>query len=276
MPSCVCGSSQSRLALRKDGFDIVKCADCGTGRTIVSDFDPALHYNEGYFNGDVYPDYKGSQDTLRREFRSQANFLKSILPNGGKLLEVGCAYGFFLQETKAHFVVYGFEMAQAAVDFCHQSGLPNVQQGAVSQDYLDQHGPFDAIVMLDTIEHIEDVRGTATMLAKHLTPGGVFLVTTGDWDSGPAKRTGLNWRLLTPPLHLWFFTPKGLTAMFADMGLRCEHFSRPWKLVPLELVLTQAAYMLGINWRWKLPSVFSNLPTPSNMFDAMRLVFRKF
>ena len=92
MQRCVCGSAKvAPVVCRKDGFDITKCGDCGTGRTVVADFDPATFYNEQYFTGAVYRDYVGSQDTLRREFRGQADVLKSLLPNGGKLLEIGCA-----------------------------------------------------------------------------------------------------------------------------------------------------------------------------------------
>lgn len=127
--------------MRKNGFDVVRCEDCGAGRSQVDQFDPTDHYSEGYFTGQVegaYLDYKGSEATLRREFRDQVDFLTKQLPQGGKLLEIGCAYGFFLQEAKAHFDVYGVEMAQAAVDFCHQTGLGDVQQGAITEDYLQR------------------------------------------------------------------------------------------------------------------------------------------
>jgi SAM-dependent methyltransferase len=277
--TCACGShSQRPVALRKDGFDIVLCPDCGAGRTLVDQFDPAEHYSEGYFTGQVegaYLDYRGSETTLRREFRDQVDFLTQQLPSGGKLLEIGCAYGFFLQEAKAHFDVYGVEMVQAAVDFCHQAGLRQVQQGAITEDYLRQHGPFDAIVLLDVIEHIDAVADTAALLTRYLSPNGVILVTTGDWSSIGARLTGAKWRLMTPPLHLWFFTPKSLSLMFGNLGLRNTHISHPWKTVPFELVLSQGLSMLGIRWRPLLPEVFRKAGIPANMFDAMRMVFRK-
>lgn len=271
---CICGTkSVPAVAIRKDGFDIAKCADCGTGRTVVANFDPAEFYNEDYFSGGPYRDYEGSQITLRREFADQVAFLRTFA-NGGKLLEIGCAFGFFLQEAKPYFEVHGFEIAQAAVDFCNRSGLPNVQHGGVTEDYLERHGPFDAVIMLDVIEHIDDVTATMAMLARHLSPKGVVLVTTGDWDALTAKLAGSRWRLLTPPFHLWFFTARGLTKMFRTLNLNREHLSHPWKLVPLELILSQASQMLGIEWRWKLPASVRNIGIPASMGDAMRMVFR--
>ena len=59
------------------------------------------------------------------------------------------------------------------------------------------------------------------------------------------------------------------------MNCRVEHLSYPWKLVPLELILSQASLMLGIKWEWKLPAVVRNAGLPANLFDTMRMVVRK-
>jgi SAM-dependent methyltransferase len=266
------------VACLKDGFEITKCSTCGVGRTLVAAFEPEEFYTEDYFNGGVggaYRDYEGSHATLQREFRGQVEFLKSYLPRGGKLLEIGCAYGFFLQEAKSHFEVYGLEIAQSGVDFCHRNNLPNVKQGVVTEEFLDRFGPFDAVVLLDVVEHIDDMPATMRALVRHLNEGGIVLMTTGDWNSLSARMTGNSWRLLTPPLHLWFFTSKGLKLLFEGLDCRLEHLSHPWKLVPLELILSQASSMLGVKWRYKLPTWIRNLGLPANMFDAMRLIFRK-
>jgi SAM-dependent methyltransferase len=275
---CICGSRSPRpVVMQKSGFNITRCKECGVGRTQVDHFDPAEHYSEGYFTGQVegaYLDYRGSEATLRKEFREQLQFLVTLSP-GGKLLEIGCAFGFFLQEAKAHFDVHGFEMVEAAVDFCRKTGLAQVQQGGPTQDYLERHGPFDAIVMLDVIEHIDAVADTAALLTRYLAPNGVIVITTGDWNSLPARITGTKWRLMTPPLHLWYFTPRSLSAMFNNLGLQTAHLSHPWKLVPLELVLSQGLSMASIRWRPVLPKMLRTAGIPANMFDAMRMVFKK-
>src|SRR4051794_12268197 len=99
---CICGNRSPRpISLRKNGFDISRCNNCGVGRTIADHFDPVEYYEEGYFTGQVhgaYLDYAGSESTLRREFCAQVEFLRTLVPSG-KLLEVGCAYGFFMQEA---------------------------------------------------------------------------------------------------------------------------------------------------------------------------------
>jgi hypothetical protein len=167
------------------------------------------------------------------------------------------------------------EVAHAAVEFCNRNGLPNVTQGVLSDELLQQVGPLDAIVMLDVIEHIDDVVGTMEMATRYLKPGGVIVLTTGDWNSLAAKLTGPRWRLLTPPLHLWYFTEKSLEALFQRFGCKKAHISHPWKLVPLELVLSQAASMLGLKTSVRTPRWARHLGIPATMFDTLRMVFRK-
>src|SRR5215218_2142783 len=88
---CICGSRSARpVVMQKNGFNITRCTECGVGRAQVDYFDPADHYSEGYFTGQVegaYLDYQGSEATLRKEFREQLQFLTSLSRRGGKLLE---------------------------------------------------------------------------------------------------------------------------------------------------------------------------------------------
>lgn len=272
-----CGSARAPvLALRARGYDIFRCPDCGAGRVRAEGFRPEQYYDEAYFNGGrdgAYTDYVGSEGVLRHEFREQLDFLTGFVP-GGKLLEIGCAYGFFLREARRRFEVFGVEVAPAAVAHCHASGLTNVRQGELDAEWLALHGPFDAIAMLDVIEHIDDVGGTMELALRHLRPGGVLLVTTGDWSSRFARVMGASWRLIAPPLHLWYLTPDSLRRLFARFGLRQVHLSRPWKRVPVSLILDQAAAMLRLP-RPRPAGWLSRLGLPANLFDAMRMVFRK-
>jgi SAM-dependent methyltransferase len=277
--SCrICGAAASAgPALRKNDHDVVRCPACGVGRAVTAEFQPERFYTDAYFSGGTegaYVDYAGSEAVLRREFKTQVAFLRRFV-SGGTLLEIGCAYGFFLQEAKPYFAVHGVEMAEGAVAHCHRTGLSTVRQGALSAELLDSIGPLDAIVLLDVIEHIDDVPGTLALAVERLRPGGVVLLTTGDWSSLFARLTGARWRLMTPPLHLWYFTPLSLERLFVRLGCRRVHLSHPWKLVPLDLIVDQLALMTGWRKPGHLPAVLQRLGLPANLFDAMRLVFRK-
>src|SRR5262245_41328032 len=118
-PCPACGSATvHRFLYAKNRCDILQCAACGLGRAQAGTFDPEAYYTQGYFTGDRadgYADYLGAEPVLRREFSRTVAFIRRFRP-GGRLMEVGCAYGFFLQEAKRHFAVAGIELSADAAD----------------------------------------------------------------------------------------------------------------------------------------------------------------
>ncbi len=253
---------------------ILRCATCGLGRTEAPAFDPARYYTDEYFTGqhpDGYADYRGAEVVLRQEFARTVEFIRTRR-DGGRLLEVGCAYGFFLHEAKAYFDVTGIELAADAAAHARGGGL-NVLTGMADEPTLQRLGSFDVIVMLDVIEHLPDPVDMLRLLGRHLAPSGIVVITTGDFGSLVARLSGKRWRLMTPPQHLWFFTPDSLARMARSAGLACESVDHPWKIVPLSLVLFQLRRMLGLRRRAR-PGA-GGIGLPLNLFDAMRVVLRK-
>jgi SAM-dependent methyltransferase len=274
--SCpACGVERAhRFLYSKNGCDILQCAVCGLGRAQASGFDPGSYYTGDYFSGqhaDGYADYLGSEPVLRREFAHTVQFVRRFRP-GGHLLEVGCAYGFFLQEARPYFEVAGIELAEDAAAYGRRQGL-RVLSGIADQHNLAQLGAMDIIVLLDVIEHLPDPRETLALLTRHLNPGGIIVVTTGDFASLYARLAGAHWRLMTPPQHLWYFTRDSIQRMAQALGLRLESYDHSWKIVPIALIVYQIGARLGFRFRGMRSA--SRLGIPVNLFDAMRVVLRK-
>lgn len=270
-----CGeATDHRLLFSKNGCDILCCNLCGLGRTDATDFDPDAYYTDDYFSGghaDGYADYRGAQPVLRREFARTVDVIRRYR-DGGRLLELGCAYGFFLQEAKRFYDVAGIEIADAAAAHCRQQGL-RVVTGGAEERTLAQFGTLDVIVLLDVIEHLPNPRETLALCVRYLNQGGIIVITTGDFASAYARFARARWRLMTPPQHLWYFTPASVERMSLALGLRIELIDHPWKIVPISLITFQTRRMLGLH-----PvrgSAASRLGVPVNLFDAMRLVLRK-
>lgn len=272
-PACA-NATEHRYLFAKNGCDIVKCTTCGLGRALARGFDPKQYYTSDYFSGrhaDGYADYRGSEQVLRREFAHTLGFIRKYRA-GGRLLDIGCAYGFFLQEAQRFYDVSGIEISAEAAAFCRQRGLRAVT-GMADEAALAKLGTMDVIVMLDVVEHLPDPRQTLALCARHLAPGGIVVITTGNFASLCARRAGRRWRLMTPPQHLWFFTPTSLERLARPLGLSLETCDHPWKLVPLSLITFQLRRIIG------LKPVRSGrgcgIGVPINMFDAMRCVLRK-
>jgi len=272
-PACLaCGHvSPQRYLYAVNGCGVFKCEECGLGRSETAHFDPGAYYTKEYFSGqhaDGYGDYRGSEPVLRREFAHTVAVIQRHCA-GGRLLELGCAYGFFLQEAKRCFDVAGIELAADAAEHCRRGGL-NVSTGVADARNLASLGAMDVIVLLDVIEHLPDPRETFRLCVGHLNPGGIIVLTTGDFSSLYARLAGARWRLMTPPQHMWFFTPESIRRLAQSLGLTVESVDHPWKLVPLSLVSFQLRRLLGLRTR-AMPSRFG---VPINLFDSMRVVLR--
>ncbi len=273
--SACAGEFSARPLFTKWELPIYRCPSCGTG--VVEPppgFDPARIYDEGYFSGarrDSYPDYRASEPVLRREFQST---VRALVREGqtGSLLEIGSAYGVFLEAAREHFAVAGIELSAAAAGEAAAKGL-DVKVGALSDAVVRDIEPVETIVMLDVIEHLPDPEEAVRICREKLKPGGLLLLTTGDFGSAASRIAGRHWRLMTPGQHLFFFTRRGLAELLLRSGFEIRRVRYPWKFVPLGVILFQLFRTVGL--KVTVPKVLLRLPVPINLFDAMEITARK-
>lgn len=277
-PVCpICLNPQYHILFHKNNIPIYRCESCGVGKADLKNFDIESYYTASYFNGeysDGYADYINARDVLHIQFNNDIKLLKKHGKHRGHILELGCAYGYFLDKAKeASFEISGIELCEDAVKSCNDRGYNNVYRGEISNQNLKRFAAADAVVLFDVIEHLPDPITIIEAIAEKLKPDGLLLMTTGDFSSLFAKITASNWRLMTPPQHLWFFTPSSLELLCNRFGLELVSLDYPWKKVPLGLILFQMLRYVGV--RPKLPNWTHTVGFPVNLFDAMRLVFRK-
>jgi 2-polyprenyl-3-methyl-5-hydroxy-6-metoxy-1,4-benzoquinol methylase len=269
--ACIaCGRehADARRLYEVSGFAIVQC-DCGLARTVLPDgFDPASIYTQAYYKGgqrDGYADYEKSGDELRHEFR---RLLASLDVKQGKLVEFGCAYGFLLEEARDTFTTCGVELSDHARAVSVAKGLDVVREA--TPEFCRTRGPFDVAVMLDVLEHMQDPGDALDTLHAAMRPGAQLVVATGDFGSLLARVMGRYWRLMTPPQHLWFFSPATVTTFLERHGFRVQNVTHPWKQVPLALIAYQASRYLG--GQALVRRIMPNGSIPVNLFDAMRVI----
>lgn len=262
-------------AFQKWGIDIAECSECHSAQASVPDgFDPRTLYSEEYFQGgrrDGYADYIAAESVMRREFRSAVKILRRSGCPAGKLLEIGCAYGYFLNEARPYFQSTGIEVSEAARQ--HASALgervyPDLETPAVAA-----RGPYDAIVMIDCIEHLVDPYATVRDATAMTAADASIMVVTGDWTSPLAKRTRDRWRLMTPPQHLHFFSREGLERLLQRCGYRVKSCQRPWRQVSAGLAAYQLSHRLGLDI--PVPASLNRVPLPLKLYDGMRMIAQR-
>lgn len=222
----VCGTAAPAPLFVKDGYTMVACRRCGAvyvGEDPAAiDFD-AL-YGESYYRGGsdaVFADYTGQEAARRAHARRRLALLRTLpprIPRAGRLLDIGCAAGFFLAEAKAHYEVQGVELSGWSSAYAREYlGLP-VFTGTLHDAKLAAD-TFDVVTLWDVIEHVSEPLPLLAEASRVLKPGGRLVLTTGDWGSAYAQRKGADWHLMTPPWHLTMFSRATLQRVAERAGL---------------------------------------------------------
>jgi SAM-dependent methyltransferase len=222
----VCGAPDPSPRFAKDGYSMVECRGCGA---VFVGEDPATIdfgalYGESYYTGGsdaVFADYVGQEAARRAQARRKLALLRWLPPRvarRGRLLDVGCAAGFFLAEARRFYEVQGVELSAWSSAYARDRlGLP-VITGTLPDAKLPADD-YDVVTLWDVIEHVPDPVPLLAESARVLRPGGRLVLTTGDWGSRYAQAKGADWHLMTPPWHLTMFSRATLAIAARRAGL---------------------------------------------------------
>lgn len=129
---------------------------------------------------------------------------------GSRLLDVGCAAGFFLDVVGDEFDVEGLELSKWSADQASKSHL--VHRKPLSDLEFEEN--FDVITMFGVIEHFSDPAREIAAAHKALKSGGYLFVYTGNVDSIVARILKKKWWWYQG-MHLQYFSRRTI-----DMLLR--------------------------------------------------------
>jgi len=102
--------------------------------------------------------------------------LEALLPprDGGRLLDVGSAHGWFLEAMSGRLQGLGLEPDVAVADAARKRGV-QVRSGFFP-DALEAGERFDVISFNDVLEHIPDINQTLKACWDRLLPGGWLVI----------------------------------------------------------------------------------------------------
>ncbi|MDP8266735.1 MAG: methyltransferase domain-containing protein [Candidatus Aceula meridiana] len=193
---------------------IISCLRCG-----LSFLNPKLDNQTILDNYASMTDekYIEEEEGRRKSARSVLNYLKKF-KNPGRLLDVGCASGFLLDEAKKlGWEVYGVELSQWAAKYAHgKLQLNNVIQGTLKEANF-QNNFFDAVLMIDVIEHLSNPKAMLYRIRQLLKPSGVLCCSTPDIDSTVSKILKAKWWGIKQS-HLYYFNKSTLSKLLVSTG----------------------------------------------------------
>lgn len=244
LPCALCGADRPLPLLvdtvRRGGHDfafhIVRCGACGfvyvTPRAQGALFDNeaggAARRDAAVANAPIYA-------TGLRELR------RAGLPDGGLILDLGCARGDFLAYASARgYRVLGVDLNPKLAAEARERGFE-----VLTGDLRDLTGlpAVDAVTMWDVIEHVDDPVAVLAACRDALRVGGLVFYHTGNADFQiPKARWLLRLRpaggpYLIPYQHISHFDPRSARAVFEAAGLTPTavffagtlHYRQAWK-----------------------------------------------
>lgn len=147
------------------------CQGCdyekGSLQPVINELSPHKLVNEAVREA-------GLRDIRVGNFKKLLDVISSLKPSGGKLVDVGCAHGWFLEAAMGKFESLGVEPDEVVCNMTSARGLP-VRKGYFP-DALKDGEMFDVIVFNDVIEHIPDIGKVLSECYGRLNGGGLLVL----------------------------------------------------------------------------------------------------
>jgi 2-polyprenyl-3-methyl-5-hydroxy-6-metoxy-1,4-benzoquinol methylase len=217
-----CGGTDSRYARTVAGFRLERCLAC---RLVFVNPQPVDEDLTGLY--------------LRKTAESQAEFyastvspaqiaeydrivgdLTAVAP-GGRLLDLGCAAGYFMQRAqRAGFETHGIDLATWVEEVAASRGISNVRSVSLEDARFPDEW-FDVVHSSQVFEHLPRPLDVLKEVRRILKPGGVLYVNVPNYQCLSIVLGRDDFELNTPPEHVLYFTPATLAELLSRAGFSC-------------------------------------------------------
>jgi 2-polyprenyl-3-methyl-5-hydroxy-6-metoxy-1,4-benzoquinol methylase len=229
----LCGSPRTKLRIQLDGYGVYRCQECDAVFSDLTAEQAAKLYDAEYFTEEFGPYFAAlfgdADDTpIRKHFTRYLDTLERAVP-GGRLLDVGCAAGLFLDVARARgWEVEGVEISDHAASVAREKrGLEVIVGDVMDISLPEQH--FDAVSMLDVLEHIIEPGTLLDRVRGLIKPGGALMLVLPN-DRNLTTMTAMtayraSMGTVAYPAsrvhqiyHVTYFTPATITALLQRHG----------------------------------------------------------
>jgi ubiquinone/menaquinone biosynthesis C-methylase UbiE len=232
MPQCInCNSDDlsdyfTAYDLFEQKHDYLKCNACDL--VFMHPF-PSNQIQEKAYNSEYYG--TDEEEKFESKFivsfinyfvRKRAKRLARHLPNGAKIMDVGCGNGRFLEHLSAinrQFQLNGIEVHTKAALRATRRLKAKAWIHTITdlKKYFGKHA-FDGVSYIHVFEHVANPVEVLDQLADVVKPHGVVQIVIPNIASKQAAKYKHNWLHLDPPRHLHFYPPSLLIEEMQKRG----------------------------------------------------------
>lgn len=227
--SCGCAESElvfegpDRLTHLPGTFQIVRCVQCGIYRQ-----NPRLAWTslKNFYTDDYVSHTPLIQDYPSRITRLDKRYgnwkrLRAVerFIDHGRLLEVGCGTGTFLEEAlrSKRWEVSGVEPVDKVATYVSDRLGIEVHNGRFSDTLLSPEY-YDVIVMWNVLEHLDHPFRDINYAYRLLKDGGWFVFSIPNMESYDLQIFGKYWLGWELPRHLYLFPRSPLENILTEYG----------------------------------------------------------
>src|SRR5262249_10809678 len=212
-----CQERSHRLSGQKDGYQFIRCLNCGTTFTSCeAEARPLEELYHNYYELAPFEVEPPSAAWLERLAASFEPFRRS-----GRWLDLGYGEGGLLAAAeKLDWRCYGTEISPRALHYGTLRGW--IVSSDADQDPRFPPEGFDVVTMIEVLEHLQDPQAYLTAALQWLRPGGLLYLTSPNANSLNRLFLGLDWSIFKPPEHVTIWTACGLRTALLRAGFLCS------------------------------------------------------
>jgi SAM-dependent methyltransferase len=239
-PACRNADLQVARTSVWDSCDLVACATCGTEFQSPQPSDARLAeiYGSGYYTPWSYESADAVDSMKRATFEPM---LAACQPGPGRsVLDLGCATGSFLAEAgRRGATAYGIDLNPEAIDRARERAPAAKLHVGVAADVPWPEVEFDAVVMIDFIEHVRDPDAELSVVRDITRSGSRLVISTPRVDSLMRSIARKHWPQYREE-HLTYFSRAGMGALLRRAGFSIVDISSTRKAITLAYAYGQA------------------------------------
>lgn len=154
----------------------------------------------------------------------------------GRLLDIGCALGFFINVAKRRgYEVTGIDISKFAVEYAKSNYNLNVFCGEL-KDFNFEPDYFDVVVLNDFLEHIINPQVLIKEVYRILKKRGVIVINTPNINSISFQFFRRSWWYIKLAEHLFIYNYKSIKYLLNCSGFEIVKFKRGTKIIDLNLI----------------------------------------
>ena len=208
-------------------YTLRRCCGCGVlymnPRLMGKELDAA--YPEEYISHQPYQHRNLLAHILYRIRKDRiCRAVLSYYPHpAGKVLDIGCATGDFLESMRWYgWDAYGIEPSSRAAAYAREIRHLDVFTGTLEEAPYED-GSFDIVTLWHVLEHVPDPVGTLRRIRRLLKPDGLLVFAIPNSESYEASLFRGAWSGLDIPRHLFVFSPTSVETALKRSGFETIH-----------------------------------------------------